>query len=248
MKRYGWGMLLFGLLWAGGFSASAYDLETVGRTYLTEEGAYTTIATGETMTFEGDTISYEWGQIAGMNAHVKQMGYGYVAKLEIPGSKETYGGLFRENLTHRDWQTLISLDRRLLTEGSDFQKTLLRFLRGAWVKIHGGLLQDAPKFVLHAIEPFHKVGEKGVYMYTAGATVKEKTGRGMDDYARVYAFFHGDHLDVLVLFMPDEGRKAVTYMMDDLAVGAAKEARKEDEKPLGVMMVDGQAGPMLTGT
>lgn len=248
MKRYGWGMLLFGFLSSGIFPIAAYDLETVGRTYLTDEGAYTTIATDETMNLNGHMFSYDWGQIAGFNSHMKQMGYGYVAKLEIPLPKETYRGIFRENLTHRDWQTLISLDRGLLTADSDFQKTMLCFLQGTWMKIHGGLLAEAPTFALHAIEPFHKVGEKGGYMYTAGATVKEKTGRRIDDYARVYAFFHGDHLDVLVLFMPDEGRKAVTYMMDDLALGAAKEARKEDEKPLGVMMVDGKAGPMLTGT
>ena len=62
-------------------------------------------------------------------------------------------------------------------------------------------------------------------------------------YGRAYFFRENDHIDVMMLLTPDEGKEPLVYAIDDLAKAAAKETDMQEEKEdLSVMLAKGAAG------
>ena len=71
--------LVFSFLVSLSITAVAYDLESVGKAYLSDAGTYTVMESGGKTVIAGKEISYELGRLHGGDHHGHPIGDGYVA-------------------------------------------------------------------------------------------------------------------------------------------------------------------------
>lgn len=231
--------LVFSFLVSLSITVGAYDLESVGKAYLSDAGTYTVMESGGKTVIAGKEISYELGRLHGGDHHGHPIGDGYVVKAELPLIDTRWEGCFQENLSMDDWKYLISMNEELLTEGSPLREILTEVFQKLLMQVQGIAEGDSIEINERHIEPFHKVGEKGLYVYTMAVPLHVKKNTGEDKYySRAYLFMNKNDMDVLLFIMPSEKRRSVEYMMEDLAIGAVKEVQKENSRPLGVLMVE----------
>lgn len=239
MKRKMIKELVFSFLVSLSITVGAYDLESVSKVYLSDAGTYTVMESGGKTVIAGKEISYELGRLHGGDHHDHPIEDGYVVKAELPLTDTRWEGCFQENLSMDDWKYLTSMNEELLTEGSPLREILTEVFQKLLMQVQGIAEGDSIEINERHIEPFHKVGEKGLYVYTMAVPLHVKKNTGEDKYySRAYLFMNKNDMDVLLFVIPSEKRRNVEYMMEDLAIGAVKEVQKENSKPLGVLMVE----------
>lgn len=156
--------LVFSFLVSLSITVGAYDLESIGKAYLSDAGTYTVMESGGKTVIAGKEFSYELGRLHGGDHHGYPMGDGYVVKAELPLTDTRWEGCFQENLSMDDWKYLTSMNEELLTEGSPLREILTEVFQKLLMQVQGIAEGDSIEINERHIEPFHKVGEKGLYV------------------------------------------------------------------------------------
>ena len=134
-------------------------------------------------------------------------------------------------------------NRAFLDEDSPLRKGAEEVMKN-WAKNVVGELGEGVKITLSDFEPYRKLTADEAYLYTMGAKITfDSDGLILPFYGRAYFFRENDHIDVMMLLTPDEGKEPLVYAIDDLAKAAAKETDMQEEKEdLSVMLAKGAAG------
>ena len=148
---------------------------------------------------------------------------GYLVTAELPPHKEeSLRPYFREYLTIHEWRGLVKLNRLLLGSGSPLRSKIETLIRNGEVLFPEGLRSSA-KISLEEIEPYHRLSFTESYLYVAASRIIfDMGGMKFPFYGRAYFFRHDDHMDMMLLVMPDETKEPVIYVTDDLAKTVAK--------------------------
>ncbi len=223
--------------------ASAYDLGKIARETLPASFKYTDIPEEQEVKLFSETYTYHMGQLSILTRRSNKFSYGYIATAELPPAEEESLDLyFREYLSVDEWRGLVRINRALMNENSLLRKGAEEILRG-WAQNAVGDLAKNVKISVQDIEPYRKLSSDEAYLYTAGARIIfDADGFIAPFYSRAYFFKEGNHLDVMMLLTPDEGKGPLVYAIDDLAKTAAKEVYTKDERreDLSIMLAKGQ--------
>ena len=174
----------------------------------------------------------------------RKFAYGYIVTTKLPpAGADTLKPFFREYLTVKEWRSLSRMNRAFLDEDSPLRKGAEEVMKN-WAKNVVGELGEGVKITLSDFEPYRKLTADEAYLYTMGAKITfDSDGLILPFYGRAYFFRENDHIDVMMLLTPDEGKEPLVYAIDDLAKAAAKETDMQEEKEdLSVMLAKGAAG------
>lgn len=223
--------------------ASAYDLRFIAKAHLPPAFTYQDIPEQQELKFHNFTYPYHMGQLSVMLQKSRKFAYGYIVTAKLPpAGADTLKPFFREYLTVKEWRSLSRMNRAFLDEDSPLRKGAEEVMKN-WAKNVVGELGEGVKITLSDFEPYRKLTADEAYLYTMGAKITfDSDGLILPFYGRAYFFRENDHIDVMMLLTPDEGKEPLVYAIDDLAKAAAKETDMQEEKEdLSVMLAKGAA-------
>jgi len=219
--------------------AGAYDISKIAAETLPESFTFKAGTEDRVFTYPGGSTTYRIGQLSAKNRRNTRFSSGWLITAELPKEgAEKLKPYFKNNLTGSEWRGLISLNRALGNKDSNFRKNLDTVLRD-WAKEFMPDVTSEAKTDIIEIEPYRRLSADEAWLYTAGGKIIFDTDRIIQPlYARAYFFRDGDHLDLLMLVAPDEGKGPLVYAVNDLAARAAKETfeKAEDEERLEVLL------------
>lgn len=222
-----------------GITSEAYDIKKIADERWPSMFTYTEIEGGHTISDPEGKLSYQLGQISLQPPGTKNMICGYLVTAELPPHKEeSLRPYFREYLTIHEWRGLVKLNRLLLGSDSPLRSKIETLIRNGEVLFPEGLRSSA-KISLEEIEPYHRLSFTESYLYVAASRIIfDMGGMKFPFYGRAYFFRHDDHMDMMLLVMPDETKEPVIYVTDDLAKTVAKEiyTDREGKEDLAVML------------
>lgn len=234
-------VLMTALLISGG--ASAYDLPKIAKENLPPAFTYLDIPEEQELKFTNFTYPYHMGQLSVMFSGSKKFAYGYIVTAELPAEgAEKLEPFFREYLTVKEWRSLSKMNRAFCDENSSLRKGAEEVMK-SWLKNVVGELGEGVKITLSDLEPYRKLTADEAYLYTMGAKIVFNADRLLVPfYGRAYFFRENDHMDVMMLLTPDEGKGPLVYAIDDLAKAAAKEIEtmESGKEDLSVMLAKPQ--------
>lgn len=223
--------------------ASAYDLEALAKESLPTAFSYQDIPESQELKASDFTLPYHMGQLSVMFDGSKKLAYGYILTAKLPAAgAEKLKPFLSEYLTVKEWRSLSKMNRAFLDPNSEFRKGMEEVIK-SWAKNTVGELSEGVEVVLSDMEPYRKLTANEAYLYTMGAKITFiSDGFRLPFYGRAYFFRENDHMNVMMLLSPDEGKEPLVYAIDDLAKAAAKEtALQEEEEDLSVMLAKGAA-------
>lgn len=224
--------------------ASAYNLQSIAKAHLPPAFTYQDIPEQQELKFHNFTYPYHMGQLSVMLQKSRKFAYGYIVTAKLPpAGADTLKPFFREYLTVKEWRSLSRMNRAFLDEDSPLRKGAEEVMKN-WAKNVVGELGEGVKITLSDFEPYRKLTADEAYLYTMGAKITfDSDGLIQPFYGRAYFLRENDHIDVMMLLTPDEGKEPLVYAIDDLAKAAAKETNMQEEKEdLSVMLAKGAAG------
>ena len=226
-------------------AGATYDLDKIAKETLPKSFTYTAGKEERLFKHPGGETPYRMGQLTALLKRSARFSSGWLISAEMPDEgAEKLKPYFKTNLTDKEWRGLISLNRALMNKESNFRKNIDRAL-AEWAQEFMGDMAKGAKTDIIDIEPYRRLSADDAWLYTAGAKIIfDSDGIITPLYARAYFFRDGEHLDLLMLLAPDEGKDPLLYAVNDLAKAAAKATfeKTEEETPLEVMLGKKQQG------
>ena len=224
--------------------ASAYDLQSIAKAHLPPAFTYQDIPEQQELKFHNFTYPYHMGQLSVMLQKSRKFAYGYIITAKLPPAGKASPFFYGQVFPKKRFQCIRSrMNRAFLDEDSPLRKGAEEVMKN-WAKNVVGELGEGVKITLSDFEPYRKLTADEAYLYTMGAKITfDSDGLILPFYGRAYFFRENDHIDVMMLLTPDEGKEPLVYAIDDLAKAAAKETEMQEEKEdLSVMLAKGAAG------
>ncbi len=208
-----------------GGAAQGYDINQVAAKALPKAYVYQDIPGTETLSFMGEDIPYQMGQLQITLKKRQRFASGYIIRGELPvAMADVMKPYFKLNRDEKVWEQLTGMNRALLDPDSRLRKSIEETMLKLAENSMGPVARSAVTVEISDIEPFRRLSADEAYVYTAGGLITYNAeGMLLPMYCRAY-FFPGDKaLQVMLLFTPDESKSVLLYAIDDLANEAAKE-------------------------
>lgn len=207
-------------------SAGAYDMNQVAAKALPKQFAYQDIAGEQTLSFMGQEIPYQMGQLQITLKKQQRFASGYIIRGELPvAMADVMKPYFKMNRDEKVWQQLTRMNRALLNPDSPLRKSIEETMLTLAENSLGPVARSAVTVDISNVEPFRRLTSDEAYVYTAGGLITYNAeGMLLPMYCRAYFFPSDSALQVMMLFTPDEGKAPLLYAIDDLANEAAKES------------------------
>ena len=231
---------LSAILLAGG--AGAYDMNQVAAKALPKSYVYQDIAGESKISFMGQDIPYQMGQLQITLKKQQRFASGYIIRGELPvAMADLIKPYFKMNRDQEVWHKLTLMNRALLDPSSRLRKGIEETMLSLAENSLGSVARSAVTVEISDVEPFRRLTGDEAYVYTAGGVISYNAeGMMLPMYCRTY-FFPGDSsLKVMMLFTPDEGKALLMYAIDDLAMEAARQelVGSSGYKDLGTLLTD----------
>ncbi len=207
-------------------SAGAYDMNQVAAKALPKRFAYQDIAGNETLSFMGQDIPYQMGQLQITLKKQQRFASGYIIRGELPvAMADVMKPYFKMNRDEKVWEQLTRMNRALLNPDSSLRKSIEETMLKLAENSLGPVARSAVTVDISKVEPFRRLSSDEAYVYTAGGLITYNAeGMLLPMYCRAYFFPSDSALQVMMLFTPDEGKAPLLYAIDDLANEAAKQS------------------------
>ncbi len=225
-----------------GGAAQGYDINQVASKALPKAYVYQDIPGTETLSFMGEDIPYQMGQLQITLKKRQRFASGYIIRGELPvAMADVMKPYFKLNRDEKVWEQLTGMNRALLDPDSRLRKSIEETMLKLAENSMGPVARSAVTVEISDIEPFRRLSADEAYVYTAGGLITYNAeGLLLPMYCRAYFFPGSQSLHVLMLFTPDEGKAPLTYAIDDLANEAAKEelVGSTGYEDLGVLLTE----------
>ncbi len=207
-------------------SAGAYDMNQVAAKALPKSFAYQDIEGAETLSFMGQEIPYQMGQLQITLKKQQRFASGYIIRGELPvAMADVMKPYLKMNRDEKVWEQLTRMNRALLNPDSPLRKSIEETMLKLAENSLGPVARSAVTVEISNVEPFRRLSSDEAYVYTAGGLITYNAeGLLLPMYCRAYFFPSDSALQVMMLFTPDEGKAPLLYAIDDLANEAAKQA------------------------
>ena len=183
------------------------------------------------ISFRGETIPYQARQLLMQGREKDSVLAGYVFEADISAADHAeLAPFFRYDLTKDDYRGLSAVNKAFFDEASPLHQALLQSVSDWADSVVGGMgahLQTK----LSDLEPIRRVSGVKSILYTAGARLTfSSEGLILPLYAKGFLYRDGDSYRGLLLLVPDENKRPLSYAMEDLAIEAADAATARNRK------------------
>ena len=227
-RKYGLAFLLAAAL---ACPVAAESLQEAAGKVLPPSMTLTALSGERSISFQGETFPYQAWQLLMRGREKDPVLAGYVFEADISATDHAaLDPFFHYGLTKDDYRGLSEVNKAFFDTVSPLHRSLLQSVSD-WADAMMGGADAHLQTTLSDLEPIRRVSGVKSILYTAGARLTfSSEGIILPLYAKGFLYRDGDTYRGLLLLVPDESKRPLSYAMEDMAIEAADAAAARDRK------------------
>lgn len=227
-KTYGLALFLAAALT---LPIAAEPLQEAAGNVLPPSMTLTALSGERSISFRGETFPYQAWQLLMQGREKDSVLAGYVFEADIAAVDHAeLAPFFHYGLTKDDYRGLSEVNKAFFDTASPLHQALLRSVSD-WADAMMGGAGAHLQTTLSDLEPIRRVSGTKSILYTAGARLTfSSEGIILPLYAKGFLYRDGNSYRGLLLLVPDESKRPLSYAMEDMAIEAANAAAARDRK------------------
>ncbi len=209
--------------------SAAESLPEVAKKVLPPAMTLTALSGARQISFRGETLPYQAWQLLMQGRETDPVMAGYVFEADISAAEHAeLAPFFRYELTKETYRGLSEVNKAFFDEASPLHRALLRSVSD-WVDSVAPGVGANLQTTLTDLEPIRRVSGVKSILYTVGARLTfSSEGLILPLYVKGFLYRDGDSYRGLLLLVPDESKRPLSYAMEDMAVEASDAAAVRD--------------------
>ncbi len=211
--------------------AAAETLQEAARKVLPPAMTLTALPGERSLSFRGEIFPYQAWQLLMQGRETDPVLAGYVFEADISAADHAeLAPFFRYALTNENYRGLSEVNKAFFDPASPLHRALLQSVSD-WADAMMGGADAHLQTTLSDLEPIRRVSGVKSILYTAGARLTfSSEGIILPLYAKGFLYRDGDSYRGLLLLVPDESKRPLSYAMEDMAIEAADAAAARDRE------------------